>query len=223
MDKLHTPVIENRINRTKRRPQCNLPIHSNVEFEHATPLTTVTPTILPDQIPDVTEIDKNRTNSPMCEPEKDQTHAISDMLDKSVKIDLTKDPRKGLCHTKHSAAVRKGKAKLFAKQLSETVPTVKLPNRVHKLRKSAKAVENPETKHPIPPEAYTLTPETYADVCDRLHVKFDVDLNCIKVSNIPEFINATRCTHLQEALKCNLYDKTSLIYTTRDRARMLLQ
>jgi DNA polymerase III delta prime subunit len=152
-----------------------------------------------------------------------KTSAITEKVPEAHHIDLTKDPKKGLSHIHYRAAVKKSTVKLKDMQLSKTAVRDTVPNKVHKLRKCAKALEEPNTTHPIPPEAYTLTPETYADLCDKLNFKFNVDLNGIKVSNIPDFISATRCTHLQEALRCNLHEKCALIYTTRDRASMLLQ
>jgi hypothetical protein len=77
--------------------------------------------------------------------------------------------------------------------------------------------------HLFPPDFYTLTPQTFAEVCDRTGFTFTADLNGFSASNLPDFISADKYTDLQKTLSADLTGKTSLIYSTREKTRLILQ
>ena len=103
-------------------------------------------------------------------------------------------------------------------------------NKMRKLKRKAKhliqQLEHTSQAPPwvIPPDAYTLTPEAYKFLCEQTQLQFNSDLSgYAPYSSIPASITADRPASLQETMTCDLLDKTCLIYSSRDRLRILLQ
>ena len=68
-----------------------------------------------------------------------------------------------------------------------------------------------------------MTPKTYTEVCDNTGLTFTSDLSGCLVSSIPEALEATRHSSLQQVLAADLKSTVNLIYSTREKTQLILQ
>ena len=73
------------------------------------------------------------------------------------------------------------------------------------------------------PEAYNLTPETLAEIRKHTGLKFTVDLSAQPYAHFQTSENIKHCAIIQQALTHPLQSEEALVYTSRSKAKIILQ